>query len=237
MQVGFPDLPALVESNSVDLISYLQSLADIDQSLSVLEQRSAARLLAKRITLYPDVRARLRRLVSEPSVTLDSYLCLAPPFDVGQEWTDGFVSACVGREMSTRSTPVRSTPDRHGICAVFPRAADVVNWFQRLNSLHDNRSYDAVSLAAAVYAYVCLMHPYDDGNGRLARALALRALRDRLSLPGLHLALGPSFTFARGNIVRELRRLSVTADWPHYIAFFKRLLCHAAMSTAKLSKP
>jgi hypothetical protein len=236
IQVRVPGLPAFVESDPASLLAYLQGLAGTGQAVSALEQSSAARLLSKRITLYPDVRARLRRFVVEPSNALDSYLGLASPFEQSQWWTDRFVSACVGRETSTRSTPVRSTSDRQGICAEFPPAEHVTRWFLDLKLLRDNWSFGGISLAAVVYAYICLTHPYPDGNGRLARALALWSLRDHLSLPKLRVALGPSFTLARAHVVRELRRLSVTADWQRYIGFFNKLLWHAAISTAKLDK-
>ena len=236
VQVRFPGLPAFVESDPANLLAYLQGLAGIGEAVSALEQNSAARLLSKRITLYPDVRARLRRFVAEPSNALDSYLGLTSPFEQGQAWTDRFVSACAGRETSTRSTPVRSTSDRQGICAEFPPAQHITSWFQDLKLLRDNWSYGGISLAALTHAYICLTHPYPDGNGRLARALALWSLRDHLSLPELRVALGPSFTFARAHVVQELRRLSVTANWQRYIGFFNRLLWHAAISTAKLDR-
>ncbi len=84
---------------------------------------------------------------------------------------------------------------------------------------------DPVLSAAYVMAELILSHPFDDGNGRLARSVANATLVGARATPypvPLDLAIASHYNL----FCLALRSLSATANWSRYFQYFCWMLYH-----------
>lgn len=84
-----------------------------------------------------------------------------------------------------------------------------------------------INKAAYVFAEVILSHPYMDGNGRLARSLALACLAKEMGGKMPLLPLGAAFYARARRTASALQTLAVTANWPYFMDAFEALLTDA----------
>lgn len=89
-----------------------------------------------------------------------------------------------------------------------------IDWFNKSKSL------PALTRAGLTHLYFVCIHPYEDGNGRIARALTEKALAQAGGEPSL-IALSQTIEALRKNYYIALeannKNLEVT-DWLHYMA-------------------
>ncbi|MBV9565893.1 MAG: Fic family protein [Bradyrhizobium sp.] len=90
----------------------------------------------------------------------------------------------------------------------------------------------AVTRAGIAHLYFVCIHPFEDGNGRIARALAEKALAQHLGQPSL---IALAYTIERARIAyydaleRNNRELEIT-DW---LAYFAKTVNDAQVNTIK----
>lgn len=168
----------------------------------------------------PPYRQFLLRPAIEP--ILFTYLDLFRGGNLDPNAIDGFVSCLHGAPVTMRQGPSRISPNARGHFVQFPDCEYARDYCSRLN-LYLPSIEGAVAKAAYAYAEVLLSHPYADGNGRLARALAVACLSEG-GRPPAFLPLGPAFYAHAPAIASALQALAVTADWRHFLSVFADFL-------------
>jgi hypothetical protein len=110
-----------------------------------------------------------------------------------------------------RTAAIQVGPDSLGIRTLFPPPPDA-GWAQ---PILDAEQALAGPLARAAFAYgwTVLVHPYTDGNGRLARALFQVSMARSGLISAPVLPLGPLVYANHRSHDLALRRLGVTGDW------------------------
>lgn len=125
---------------------------------------------------------------------------------------DGLASALLGRLARRRSGPSATVRSNDGSRSVFPPPEVAGGWFGRLEEA-ERASRDPFALALFAYAQTVLSHPYEDGNGRLGRAMFTRALARGGWIDAPVLPLGP-LVYANHRVHdRALQHLGGTGDW------------------------
>lgn len=120
---------------------------------------------------------------------------------------------------------------RDGTRSVFPPAVEAAGWLDRIDAA-EHCGLDPFALACFAYAQTVLSHPYQDGNGRLARAMFQRSLARSGRLHGPFLPLGP-LVYANHRLHdRALQHLGTTGDWGPFVAVILGLTRKAAAFTA-----
>lgn len=101
--------------------------------------------------------------------------------------------------------------------------AGFIRWF---NNSASNRSLPALVRAAIAHHYFVTIHPFEDGNGRIARALAEKALSQRISQPAL-IALSSEIQKYRKRYYEALRQTNHTNEINGWIRYFSEVIVNA----------
>lgn len=93
-----------------------------------------------------------------------------------------------------------------------------ISWYNNFTEPGLGKVGEAMLLAAIVHLYFETLHPFEDGNGRIGRALAEKALAEKLETP-IFISLSKAIEKDRSRYYQELkkaqRNLQIT-DWVHY---------------------
>ena len=105
---------------------------------------------------------------------------------------------------------------------VAPPSASVPNemrTFTRMWKSRETNPTDVALKAAMLHPHFESIHPFEDGNGRVGRALVAKALAEGLCLPVI---LPVSATIMRHRVAYydEINEASRTLDWTNWAAFF-----------------
>ncbi|MCA3699017.1 MAG: Fic family protein [Brevundimonas sp.] len=125
---------------------------------------------------------------------------------------DGLASALLGAPARRRKGDCWSKPGPAGDAVQYPKPETIPEWSQRLRATATLQVHPLM-VASVVFADTLLTHPFEDGNGRLARALFQGVLANIADLKAPVLPLAPVFhaDLLRTNLA--LRHLSRTGDW------------------------
>jgi Fic family protein len=93
-----------------------------------------------------------------------------------------------------------------------------VNWFND-TAPHGNTALPALTRAGIAHLYFVTIHPFEDGNGRIARALAERALSQALGQPTL-IALSQTIQKNKKAYYEALHRTSRNNEITAWLAYF-----------------
>ena len=125
---------------------------------------------------------------------------------------DGLASALLGAPAKRRTHDCWSKPGPAGDSVQYPRPESIPDWSRRLRTTTSLRVHPLM-VASVVFADTLLTHPFEDGNGRLARALFQGVLAQVAGLRAPVLPLAAVFHADLLGTNRALRRLSETGDW------------------------
>jgi len=131
---------------------------------------------------------------------------------------DGLMACLHGRHVERRKVASRIRPNANGNIVQFPDSDYAGDYHLRLDR-HLTSISGAINRAGFAYAEIVLSHPYSDGNGRLARAMALINLADEGSALSF-VPLGPLFYARASEMAGALQILAATADWKHFMTVF-----------------
>ena len=109
--------------------------------------------------------------------------------------------------------------------------AEFIGWYKSFTEPNLGKVGEAMLLAAIAHLYFETLHPFEDGNGRIGRALAEKALAEKLEMPifvGLSKAIEKDKSRYYNELKKAQRNLQIT-DWVHY--FFDIL--NAALINSK----
>jgi hypothetical protein len=140
-------------------------------------------------------------------------------------------SDLLGRPAIERQGPSATVRCLDGTRSVFPPPAEAAGWLHRLQTVEAAR-HPPFAQACFAYAQTALSHPYNDGNGRLARAMYQRSLARSGLLAGPYLPLGPLVYASHRVHDRALQHLGSTGDWGPFVGVILGLTRKAAAFTA-----
>ncbi len=95
---------------------------------------------------------------------------------------------------------------------------DFVNWFND-TAPHGNTALPALTRAGIAHLYFVTIHPFEDGNGRIGRALSEKALSQALGQPTL-IALSQSIQKNKNSYYEALHRSSRDNEVTAWLVYF-----------------
>ena len=110
---------------------------------------------------------------------------------------------------------------------------DLLDNFTAFINVEDD-DLDPIVQTALVHAQFELIHPFDDGNGRIGRLLIPLFLMKKGCLVGPSLYISSYFESHRDEYYSRLERISEKGDWLGWIRFFLIALVHQADNNLKL---
>ncbi|MBN2684362.1 MAG: Fic family protein [Pontiellaceae bacterium] len=105
-----------------------------------------------------------------------------------------------------------------------------VEWFNNTAPGAGNRISFAPVRSAIAHLYFESIHPFEDGNGRIGRALSEKALSQGLGRPAL-LSLSRSIDADRGGYYAALKQAQQSDDVTFWVEWFVRMLLDAQKQT------
>lgn len=99
---------------------------------------------------------------------------------------------------------------------------EFLNWFSQTNPKTGSRPMDGLVRAAVSHLWFETLHPFDDGNGRIGRAILQLALGQDMGQPGRIVTLSRQIESCKDRYYRELERaqrsktMNVT-DWVEWL--------------------
>ena len=96
--------------------------------------------------------------------------------------------------------------------------SEFINWYQSFSKDRFGKIGEAMLLSAITHLYFETLHPFEDGNGRIGRALAEKALAEKLGFP---IFISISKTIEKNKIeyyaeLKKAQRSLVITDWVFY---------------------
>lgn len=144
---------------------------------------------------------------------------------------DNLLNALLGETSVHRQHRSTTRYAHDGTRSVFPPVHEARGWLGRIDASEGSET-DPLAQACFAYAQTVLSHPYQDGNGRLARAMYQRSLGRSGLLSGPLLPLGP-LVYANHRVHdRALQHLGSAGDWSPFVAVMLGLTRKAAAFTA-----
>lgn len=101
-----------------------------------------------------------------------------------------------------------------------PRFEIVPEYMENLKSYINSKEKDSLVQIAIFFAQLLIVHPFMDGNGRLARALVPWLLCKKGLTSAPHFSLDNYFKKHRMKYFEKLNRISENNDWEGWIRFF-----------------
>jgi len=103
-------------------------------------------------------------------------------------------------------------------------------WF---NASHQEMTFLPLTLAGLAHFYFESIHPFEDGNGRIGRAIAEKSLALSLGQPALT-SLSQTIENNKKNYYSELEYHNTTLEITSWLAFFGKTILEAQENTLKL---
>lgn len=198
---------------------------DLDLDRLLIEALKAA---AAREGRTPDLYQRLEDRPSARAAVVRAW-----PELMGQtrmDTMDALVTDLLGRDAVHRTHRATTRYARDGTRSVFPPADQAAGWLDRIERVEQTNPHP-FAMACFAYAQTVLSHPYQDGNGRLARAMYQRSLGRSSLLAGPMLPLGPLVYASHRVHDRALQHLGMTGDWDPFVEVMLGLTRKAAAFT------
>ncbi len=198
-----------------------------DAEVVGLERRCAAGMLAAmegrdaEATTCGKLRALIARPAIEP-ILLARWAELAR-WELTEASLLDLAGALGGKRAAFAPRTMRGSARPGGVAVAFADREAAADWVNRLLAL-DSLCPDPIQFAAAAYATMILLHPLQDMNGRLARALAIAAMARRGVVARPSLALAPIAYRERDGLATAIRALSETGGWSDFFTRFEGLV-------------
>jgi Fic family protein len=106
-----------------------------------------------------------------------------------------------------------------------------VAWFNAA-APSGSKALPAVARAGIAHLYFVSIHPFEDGNGRIGRAISEKSLAQNIGQPSL-IALAYTIERARGSYYDALERNNRTNDITDWLLWFGRIVCEAQATTIR----
>lgn len=93
-----------------------------------------------------------------------------------------------------------------------------IDWYQKFSARELGKVGEAMIFSAIVHLYFETLHPFENGNGRIGRALAEKSLAEKLQMP-VYISLSKAIEKDKNRYYSELKkaqRNSHITDWIYY---------------------
>jgi len=105
-----------------------------------------------------------------------------------------------------------------------------VNWF---NKIHQNKSMPTLTKAGITHFYFSAIHPFEDGNGRIARALSEKSISIDLGYPAL-LSLSQTMNSNKKAYYSALEKHNTKLDITQWLIYFGKTIINAQQNSIKI---
>ena len=135
------------------------------------------------------------------------------------------VSGVMGREIVHYEAPPSSS--------VLKEMEGFISWFNRTGKNGENEIKKPVIRAAIAHLYFETIHPFEDGNGRIGRAIAEKALSQTVQRPIL-LSLSQAIEKKKNDYYAALKLAQRSNEITPWIDYFVRTTIQAQIAAEKL---
>ncbi|MBM3092972.1 DUF4172 domain-containing protein [Ensifer sp. T173] len=109
--------------------------------------------------------------------------------------------------------------------------AAYVDWFNK-SATHGEAPLPALTRAGIGHIYFESIHPFEDGNGRLGRAISEKSLAQNIGQPSL-IALAFTIELARKEYYSQLEKNQRTLDITEWLIYFAQTILEAQQTTLR----
>src|SRR5690606_26893022 len=210
----------------IDMMSSIKRNLGLRSDIKVTDKRVAgmARLMTEvRESYLNDL--SLDMILNWHKILMESFL----PINAGQ-WREGsepmqVVSGAYGREVVHYEAPPSEI--------VAQEMQTFIHWFSNDNLSHVDKISKAIVKSAIVHLYFESIHPFEDGNGRIGRALAEYTLSHTLQSPVL-LSISKVIEKDKNQYYDALKDAQSTLDITDWILYFGKVILTAQIQAKQL---
>jgi len=105
-------------------------------------------------------------------------------------------------------------------------------WFDAAHT-HENQSILPLAKAGLAHLYLVSIHPFEDGNGRIARAIAEKSISQSVGQPAL-ISLSKTIEANKKAYYDSLENNNKTCDITDWLLYFGQTILNAQEDTLKL---
>jgi len=106
-------------------------------------------------------------------------------------------------------------------------------WYKNFNQLNVGKVGQAMILSALSHLYFETLHPFEDGNGRIGRAIAEKVLAEQLEIP-IYISLSKIIEANKKKYYSELKKAQRNVDVTDWILYFFDVLIKAQKDSKSL---
>jgi Fic family protein len=210
----------------IDMMSSIKRNLGLRSDIKVTDKRVAgmARLMTEvRESYLNDL--SLDMILNWHKILMESFLTI----NAGQ-WREGsepmqVVSGAYGREVVHYEAPPSEI--------VAQEMQTFIHWFSNDNLSHLDKISKAIVKSAIVHLYFESIHPFEDGNGRIGRALAEYTLSHTLQSPVL-LSISKVIEKDKNQYYDALKTAQSTLDITDWILYFGKVILTAQIEAKQL---
>ena len=210
----------------IDMMSSIKRNLGLRSDIKVTDKRVAgmARLMTEvRESYLNDL--SLDMILSWHKILMESFVTI----NAGQ-WREGsepmqVVSGAYGREVVHYEAPPSEI--------VAQEMKTFINWFRKDDLGHLDKISRAIVKSAIVHLYFESIHPFEDGNGRIGRALAEYTLSHTLRSPVL-LSISKVIEKDKNQFYDALKAAQATLDITDWILYFGKVILTAQIEAKQL---
>ncbi len=210
----------------IDMMSSIKRNLGLRSDIKVRDKRVAgmARLMTEvRESYLNDL--SLDMILNWHKILMESFLTI----NAGQ-WREGsgpmqVVSGAYGREVVHYEAPPSEI--------VSQEMQTFIHWFSNDNLSHLDKISKAIVKSAIVHLYFESIHPFEDGNGRIGRALAEYTLSHTLQSPVL-LSISKVIEKDKNQYYDALKDAQSTLDITDWILYFGKVILTAQIEAKQL---
>lgn len=107
-----------------------------------------------------------------------------------------------------------------------------IDWFKAVHEDKDNSEMLALTKAGIAHLYFVSIHPFEDGNGRIGRAIAEKSIAKSIQQPTL-ISLSYTIEKDKKSYYSSLEKHNTTLDITEWLVYFGQAILDAQQNTLK----
>lgn len=148
--------------------------------------------------------------------------------DIGRYRTHEDVMQIVSGRMDKRTVYFEAPPSRN----IKTEMDMYVNWFNEVH-IGKNTSLFPLAKAGIAHFYFVTIHPFEDGNGRIGRAITEKSLSQSIQKPVL-ISLSQMIEAKKKEYYRSLEKHNRTCELTNWLIYFGKTILDAQENTLKI---
>jgi len=105
-----------------------------------------------------------------------------------------------------------------------------VSWFNNVHQTTENQIIFPLAKAGIAHLYFVCIHPFEDGNGRIGRAIAEKSIAQSINRPSL-ISLATTIEANKKNYYALLEKSNTTLEITEWLVYFARTVLNALQHT------